>query len=88
MAGFNWIITNLAIARQDPKDGLDFRCAGCGRRATEFIEYSAVARIPIDKGGRKTADNCVILCKDRCFPKIAQDETREISFNEIPYYKA
>lgn len=88
MADFSPVITGVAIIRQSRNDANGVRCAGCGRVESEFGRYRVVARIPFAKGGHKTAENCILLCEDGCFPKIAGDKTREIPFCEIPYYKA
>jgi hypothetical protein len=61
--GFPGSVIAVALDRQDD------HCAGCGKEINPFRRgekhpegWVAHAIIPFSKGGRKNADNCIILC--------------------------
>jgi hypothetical protein len=74
-----------AEVRQDRKDGLGPMCAKCGGY-TFHKGSNARLRVPINKGGKWSTDNCVILCNE-CFCEIGQDSFEEITHSTLPYFE-
>lgn len=75
----------LAADRQSKMDGWGSWCAKCGISLV-FKREQAIPIIPFKQGGRKTSDNCIVLCPD-CFSKIKEPGTEKIPFSTIPYYR-
>ena len=82
---FNSRTELVAEQRQDRHDGYGPVCAICGRY-TFFGGTNAVPRIPIEQGGTRKAENCIILCTN-CFRAIDQDRVKPIPYSDLPFYK-
>lgn len=83
---FNPRVILLAGDRQSKMDGWGSWCAGCGVSLV-YKKHEPVPIKPFSEGGRRTADNCALLCPD-CYSKIKEPGKTEIPLNFIPYYKA
>jgi len=82
---FTYRTVKSASNRQDRLDGRGTVCARCGEY-TFFAGSHVIPRIPIKQGGSRKAENCVIFC-DKCYFEIGQDNTKEIPYSELQFYK-
>lgn len=78
-------VQRLALARQSRQDGYGSWCAGCGESLDRQKKHY-VARIELKDGGRKNANNCVVVCRV-CFAKINNPGDAEMSVATLPYSK-
>jgi len=83
---FGWQVQNKAEERQYPGDGRGIRCAKCGNRLlADKLPCHYIARTPVELGGHKNADNCIVVYKD-CFELLKVYEGKVITLTELPFY--
>jgi hypothetical protein len=68
-------------------------CAKCGEelnplalKSTYKGGFHVTWRIPIENGGLRTTNNCILLC-NKCYQEFrGENNTKEIPLRELPYY--
>lgn len=83
--GFSSGAIRKAEDRQDKYDGLGTWCARCCENIG-LAKSCVIPRIPIDKGGPKKAENCVVLCH-KCYSEIGEAHPSTIPYSELPCFK-
>jgi hypothetical protein len=67
-------------------------CARCGEYLflkivlPQRFGWHAIPRIPIEQGGSRKAENCVIVCP-KCYDEIGQDNTKVIPYSALPHFE-
>lgn len=87
-------VTSRARDRQSKMGSWGSWCARCGEFINPLLKerrtkggWYAVPRVPKELGGRRTIDNCVILCP-KCWVEIGKDNTKEIPYSMLPYFSS
>jgi len=77
-----------AFTRQrSRKVGYGADCARCCENVGPTFNPYHVPRVPLQKGGTRKTENCIILC-NKCFSEIGFDHPEIISLDELPCYRA